>query len=205
MTRSRATLLVLALLPSAPAAAQEGGARICLAPASVESNAGDAAAASEAVREAFTSYLTGPTLGVTPLQARLASQVRQEAKLASCPYLLLTSLKHHRKSGGGGLLGRMAGGAVQHGASAVVGSAGSTAGRAAAGAAASAANAAASDLATASRSDDELTLKYRLETADGGVLLEKTAKRKAKADGEDLLTPLVGAAAEAIAAAVSER
>jgi len=34
------------------------------------------------------------------------------------------------------------------------------------------------------------------------VLLEKSEKRKAKADGEDLLTPLTQRAAEAIAAAV---
>jgi hypothetical protein len=33
------------------------------------------------------------------------------------------------------------------------------------------------------------------------VLIEKSDKRKAKSDGEDLLTPLVAAAAEAVAQA----
>jgi hypothetical protein len=36
------------------------------------------------------------------------------------------------------------------------------------------------------------------------VLIEKTDKRKAKSDGEDLLTPMVQQAAEAIAAAVTQ-
>jgi hypothetical protein len=36
------------------------------------------------------------------------------------------------------------------------------------------------------------------------VLIEKREKRKAQQDGEDLLTPLVQTASEAIAAAVAE-
>jgi hypothetical protein len=51
------------------------------------------------------------------------------------------------------------------------------------------------------RNKDELTLGYRLEAADGTLLAEKREKRSAKADGEDLLTPLVQVAAEAIVAA----
>jgi len=46
-----------------------------------------------------------------------------------------------------------------------------------------------------------MTLGYRLETADGKVLVEKKEKRKATSDGEDLLTPMVARAAEAIVAA----
>ena len=49
---------------------------------------------------------------------------------------------------------------------------------------------------------DELELSYRLESASGQVVVENSAKRKAGADGEDLLTPLVEKAAEAIAAAI---
>jgi hypothetical protein len=75
----------------------------------------------------------------------------------------------------------------------------------AASAAAGAASAAAWDFATAVRTKDELTLTYRLEGADGAKLVEKTEKRKAESDGEDLLTPLVERAAEAIAAAVTMR
>ena len=55
------------------------------------------------------------TLGVTPRNARLESQGRQEAKLAGCSYLLVPTIKHQRKRGGG-LLGRVAGGAAEQGA-----------------------------------------------------------------------------------------
>lgn len=48
------------------------------------------------------------------------------------------------------------------------------------------------------RSNDRLTLSYRLENPDGKVLLEKSEKRKAASDGEDLLTPLVEKAAGSI-------
>ena len=176
---------------------------ICLAPVTVEATpAGMDPVA--AVRDAFMNFLSGPSLGVQPLTARLQSQVREEAKLAGCRFLLLPSIKHERKTGGGGLLGRVAGGAVQQGAWAVAGSAGSTAGRIAAGAAAGAASSAVSGYASGSQQSDELTISYRLESADGKQLLKKSEKQKAKSAGEDLLTPVVQRAAEAIAVAVAK-
>ena len=78
-------------------------------------------------------------------------------------------------------------------------------GRVAAGAAAGAASSAVSDYAYGSRSKDELTLKYRLETGAGAVLAEKSEKRKAKSDGEDLLTPVVQRASEAIVEAAGKQ
>lgn len=180
--------------PTAKAATQ-----ICLAPVTVEATpAGMDPVA--AVRDAFTSFLTGPTLAVQPLTARLQSQAREEAKLAGCRFLLLPSIKHERKTGGGGgLLGKVAGAAVQQGAWAVAGSAGSTAERVVAGAAAGVASSAVSGYASGSQQSDELTISYRLESAEGKVLLKKSEKRKAKSAGEDLLTPVVQRAAEAIA------
>jgi hypothetical protein len=173
---------------------------ICLAPVTVEATpAGMDPVA--AVRDAFMNFLSGPSLGVQPLNARLQSQVREEAKLAGCRFLLLPSIKHERKTGGG-LLGRVAGGAVQQGAWAVAGSAGSTAGRVVAGAAAGAASSAVSGYASGSQQSDELTISYRLESAEGRQLLKKSEKQKAKSAGEDLLTPVVQRASEAIANAV---
>ena len=180
-------------------AAASKGAQICLAPAAVEA-APTGMDPVTAVRDAFASFLTGPSLGVQPLSARLQSQVREEAKLARCRFLLLPSIKHERKTGGG-LLGKVAGGAVQQGAWSVAGSAGSTAGRVAAGAVAGAASGAVSSYASSSRRKDELTLSYRLESGSGAVLLEKSEKRKAKSDGEDLLTPVVQRASETVVAA----
>ena len=178
--------------------------QICLAPAAVEA-APTGVDPMAAVRDAFASFLTGPTLAVQPLSARLQSQVRQEATLNGCGFLLLPTIKHERKSGSGGILGKVAGGAVQQGAWAVSGSAGSTVGRVVAGAAAGAASSAVYDYASNSRSKDELTLSYRFESGAGVLLIEKSEKRKARFDGEDLLTPLVQRAAEAIAEAAAKQ
>ncbi len=207
--RLLAGALPMLLAPAAAVAQNDDGptphvTQICLAPAAVEAapNGVDPMAA---VRDAFTSFLTGPTLAVQPLSARLQSQVRHEAKLGGCKFLLLPSVKHERKSGGGGILGKVAGGAVQQGAWAVSGSTGSTVGRVVAGAAAGAASSAVYDYASSSRNKDELTLTYRLESGAGAVLVEKSEKRKAKSDGEDLLTPLVERAAEAVVEAAAKQ
>ncbi len=202
--RRRLLTLPLLVLPLAPIAAQGAPAdarQICLAPVSVEAapSGSDPVAA---VRETFTSFLTGPTLGVKPLEARLESQVRQEARLAGCTYLLLPTIKHHRKTGGG-LLSRAVGSAAEQGAWSVAAGAGSTAGRIAASAAAGAARTAAWDYAHNFRSKDELTLAWRLEGQGGAEVKKGKAKKKAGMDGEDLLTPLVESASEAIAAAVA--
>jgi hypothetical protein len=205
-----AAVLALVALPFASARAQDPApagaavAQICLAPATVEAapNGVDPVAA---VSEAFSTFLNGPTLAVQPLSSRLQSQARQEAKLGGCGFLLLTTVKHERKTGGNGILGKMAGGAVQQGAWAVTGSVGgSMAGRVAAGAVAGAASSTINDYAMSSRVKDELTLTYRLEDGSGKVLAEDSEKRKAKADGEDLLTPIAQKAAEAIAEAVAQ-
>ena len=105
------------------------------------------------------------------------------------------------KKSGGSVLGQVAAGAVREGAYAAGQATGTTAGRVAGGAVYSAANQAAWNYATTTRTKDELTLGYRLESADGAVLLDKKEKRQAKADGEDLLSPLVQAASEEIVAA----
>jgi hypothetical protein len=201
MTRRSSALHLLGFLPLASTLAQArpDTTRICLAPAHVETAIGNASEAVNAVRETFTTFLTGPTLQVRPLNARLESQVHEEAKAAACPYLLLPTVKHVRKTSGG-FLRRMAGGAVEQGAWRASAAAGSTVGGIAAGAAAGAAGVAAYDYASSVKTKDELALGYRLESAGGKVLLDKTDKRKAQSDGEDLLTPLVQNAAEAIAA-----
>ena len=97
------TIRFALVLPLATGIAQEqpAGARICLAPTKAEMVGGNAETAVTAVRETFTSFLTGPSLSVTPLTARLVSQAREEAKQANCPYVLITSIKHQRKQDNG--------------------------------------------------------------------------------------------------------
>jgi hypothetical protein len=57
-------------------------------------------------------------------------------------------------------------------------------------------------MAATTRAHDEVELSYSLESDNGTVLKQGTAKRKATSDGDDLLTPLVEHAAEEIAAIV---
>jgi hypothetical protein len=202
MSRIASALLSVALPAALAAQEKPAGTQICLAPTTVKNSVGKASDVSDAVRETLTSFLTGPSLGVSALSAKLEGQAREEAAAAGCRYLLFTTAKHQRKQGGG-FLKRAAGGAVQQGAwraSSEIG--GSGVGRVATDAVAGAASTTASDLAYSTRSKDEMSLAYRLETADRKVLVEKSAKRKASSDGEDLVTPLAQAAAEAVAAAV---
>jgi len=191
------TAVAIALLP---AHSTTDTVRVCLAPTSAQIVTGNSDAAIDAVRGTFTSFLTGPSLAVKPLTSRLASQVREEAKAADCPYLLLTTFKHERK-GGHTVLGRAATGAVQEGAWNVLVSTRSTPTKVAAGAALSGA-AATREVVSSFRAKDELTLGYRLETLDGRVLLDKSDTRKASTDGEDVLTPLVEHASESVVTAI---
>lgn len=191
------TVVAIALLP---AHSTTDTVRVCLAPPSAQVVTGNTDAATDAVRGTFASFLTGPSLAVKPLTSRLASQVREEAKSAECPYLLLTTFKQER-TGGHTVLGRAATGAVQEGAWNVLVSTRSTPTKVAAGAALSGA-AATREVVSSFRAKDELTLGYRLEAQDGRVLLDKSEKRKASTDGEDVLTPLVERASESIVTAI---
>jgi hypothetical protein len=156
--------------------------------------------ASAAVRDVFKSYLTGPTLQVEALTARLASQAREEAKQKHCSHVLYTTVAQERKKSSG-LLGRIAAGALQSGASQVASNTGSASTRVLA--SATAGGAASTYFSSFTQSSDKLTLTARLEAADGRLLSDKTEKRKAGSDGEDLLTPLVEQAAERVVSAMN--
>lgn len=174
---------------------------ICIAPPSAQFTSTDATQASAAVTDLFISYLTGPTLSVVQLTARLPSQARLEARQANCSLILFVTAKlvPHKS---GGVLGQIAGRAAQEG----VVSAGFDAARIGNGVTAVAARVAAraaADIAATTRTHDDMELSYRLELDSGAVLKQGKAKRRAQADGEDLLTPLVEHAAGEIAAVVT--
>jgi hypothetical protein len=198
--RLQAFIPLVLVAPAALAQQDSAVTRICLAPSSVEAGSSNANAAMDATRENFLSYLTGPTLKAEALKSRLESQVKEEAKQAGCPFLLITTVKLVSKKGGSNLLGQVAAGAVRQGAWEAGVASGNTAGRIAGSAVSAAANQAAYNYAVGIHNKDELTLTYRLEGADGSVLLDKKESRKAKADGEDVLTPLIQNASEQIVA-----
>jgi hypothetical protein len=198
--RLQAFIPLVLVAPAALAQQDSAVTRICLAPSSVEAGSSNANAAMDTTRENFLSYLTGPTLKAEALKSRLESQVKEEAKQAGCPFLLITTVKLVSKKGGSNLLGQVAAGAVRQGAWEAGVASGNTAGRIAGSAVSAAANQAAYNYAVGIHNKDELTLTYRLEGADGSVLLDKKESRKAKADGEDVLTPLIQNASEQIVA-----
>ena len=154
------------------------------------------------VRSIFQSYLTGPSIRSIDLDARLSSQAAQEARLKDCTRILTVTLVRKQSGGGGNKLG-----AVAH-------AAGSTAGyiplpsygaAAAVGAARGGAEAVAS-VAHSTHAKDEFTMTYRVDTADGAAIVPlKTDKAKAKTNGEDLLTPLIARASDAVANAIAKR
>ena len=201
------TILSLCAFPAVvaaqgtPAVGASQGKRVCIAPATIES-APNADGAMTAVRDALSGFLTGPGIAPVALQSKLQSLVREEAKQSNCTYLLIPTFKHVHKTGGSNILGRAAASAAASGVSQVTGSASGVAGRVAANAAQGVAYQAASNYAYGTKTKDEMTLGYRLESPTGQTLLEDKTTRKAESDGEDVLSPLVRQAAEKIAAVV---
>ena len=123
----RISFSVLCMLVAAQAGAatpDTSATHLCLAPPSARMPGVSSDDATTAVREAFKHYLTGPSLGVNLLTAPLASQAREEAQQKHCRYVLYTTVTQERKKSSG-LLGRIAAGALQSGASQVAANTGS--------------------------------------------------------------------------------
>jgi hypothetical protein len=122
----------------------------------------------------------------------------EEARQSECDYVLYASMTQ-KKGGGGGMFSRAIGNVVG-------GAAGhipvSTPGEAAARGAVITGVYTTANIASNIKAKDEITLEYKLEAVGGArPALSKTEKAKAKSDGEDVLTPLIERAAEAIVAA----
>ena len=186
-----------------PSTAASTGGQTCVAIVlpSATGIDGDATAFANSLRDLFVSYLTGPSLRAISLEARLASQAIEEARRKECDYVLVTKVAKKRDDGNGWgkALGQAAGSAAYYGVPYYGGGAAAAAARGAIVAGAHAV----STLSATTKAKDELTLEYRLGTVDAVLRASpKSDKAKAKSDGEDLLTPLVEKASEAIAAAV---
>ena len=160
----------------------------------------DATSFGIAVRELFASFLNGPSVKTTLLEARLPSQAALEAREKGCGQLLLVSVSRKRSSGMGvgGVLGQAAGMAVVR-APIAAGVAGAVASSAA-----WAGGEAIYRFASQTRAKDEIELSYRFGAPDNVERAKAvSSKAKAKSDGEDLLTPLVEKAADSIVTAAT--
>ena len=155
---------------------------------------GDTSALAASVREIVSTFLTGPSIRIVPLDARLAQPALDEARQKSCETVLTLTLTRKRSGGGG--MGRVVGSAAGAAAWHVPYTG-------AASAAARGAAAAASDLAANTQAKDEWSLEYRLAPTEGTKIKSSgTEKLKANSDGEDVVTPLVERMATAVYAAV---
>lgn len=210
MTRTLIGLTFLvAAMAAAPAAAQTtaapqaSGTCIAILLPTVQGVEGDATAVGNSVRELFSTFLTGPSMQVVPLEARLTVHALEEAKQKSCGRVLVVSLTKKRGGNTMATIGRVAG---QAGASVASGMGyGATAGAAAARGAANAATQVVNEAARSTRAKDEVNIEYKITTVAGkSEFGPKKDKQKAGVDGEDLLTPLVQRAAEAIVTAIQK-
>jgi len=167
-----------------------GVIRVGLVMPQVQVNAGDPTQTAEAVRNGFAQHLKGSNVEVMSLAARVPAAAIEEARRSQCDYMLYVSMAV-KKGGGGGMFSRALGNI-----------AGSAAGNINSGAARATTVAGIYTTATIAsniKAKDELSLEYKLEkTETASTLLTNSAKAKAKSDGEDLLTPLIEAAAQAI-------
>jgi len=191
---------LFAVMPlQTPAAASGGPACVALLLPSVE-GVDDATAVATSVRSIFESYLTGPSLKSVLLDAKLASQASEEAKQKDCPTILTVTVDRKAGDSGPGKLSSLARAAETTAAYVPLPDYGASV---AAGAARGGAEAVA-DVASNTRAKDEITIGYKVVTADGSTLLPlKSISKKAKSNGEDLLTPLIAKAADAVAATVT--
>jgi hypothetical protein len=176
-----------------------GVIRIGLVMPKVQVTSGDAAQSAEAVRTTFAGYLNGPTVEVIKLAAQLPSPAMEEARRSECDYVLFVSMSV-KKGGGGSMFGRAIGNIAGSAAGHIPG--GSSAGTAAARSATIAGVYTAATIAGSIKAKDELSLDYKLDRVEtANTALSDTAKAKAKSDGEDILTPVVEKASQAILAA----
>jgi hypothetical protein len=158
-------------------------------------NAQDLAAA---IKNSLVEYLKTPKIELVQLEAKLPSAIADEAKEKQCDYVIYVNVSH-KKGGGGGGFGGMFGKVLAPAIGATgLGNTGSTAGNIA-GAVATRSIVSAGQMSSNVKSKDEITLDVKLvSSADDSSPLAKQYKAKAKSDGEDIISPIIEQAAQAI-------
>lgn len=190
--------------------------RIGVAPAEAQLGQGNNVAQGDhamAIRNSIVLLMSGPAVEIVPLDSRLDVQLQAEAAQKACDYILHARVEvRQQKSGRFGKMLRMAAPAAgMLGMAGGMGgmAAGQAASIAAAAAAQSAQEQAMSQLAGFNgqiKSKDDVTVAYRLLPAgQAEPRLQHALEAKAKTDGEDVLTPLLLKAAEAVLSEVARK
>jgi hypothetical protein len=147
------------------------------------------------IGNAFPGFFEGTGIEIVKLKAKLPSAIAKEAKEAECDFFMIGTVSHKRDGGGFGFarsLGNIVGNNIPYG--------GGTAESVARQTASSAAYEI-GDAASSVKAKDEITFQLVLTKSDGTQSLSKAFKRKAKSGGEDIISPILEEAADAIVTA----
>jgi hypothetical protein len=180
---------------------------------------GQSADVAEPVRQALIAYLRGPMVEVIPIEARIPIQINAEAKEKGCAFVLYTDVTQKPKGGGFAMLKKLAplaSAATMMGGGGDMGSmAASMAAQQVAAASMQQAQEDAMQQAMAQisgaqksnvKSGDSLTFEYRLVKPDEeNPLKADKIVTKAKANGEDVLSPMIESVATAVLGAVVQK
>jgi hypothetical protein len=178
---------------------KEGTIRIGLVSVKVNAagegmNPADLAAA---IQNTLTDYLNGTKVELVQLDAKLPSAIAEEAKSRECDFVLYANVSHKKGSSGFGAFGKVLGQAV---AQTGGGNWGNTTANIAGAVVAHAVVAA--TISQNVKAKDEISLDIKLQNGEA-VAFTKQYKAKAKSDGEDILSPMLEQAAQAILDAVN--
>lgn len=168
----------------AKGAKKEGMIRIGVVMPKVQTSSG--AEMADPIRNSVVQYLAGPAVEVTTLEARVPAQIEAEAKQKECDFILYTNVNHKKGGGGfGGMFGKVAPVINQV---PVYGSTGAVV----AGSVAKTTIMTAANMSDNVKNKDEITLEYQLvSSASSAQVAANKLKGKAKADGEDVFSPLL--------------
>jgi hypothetical protein len=183
---------------AALASKSAGSVRIGVASPKVDLGQGfQGPSAGESMRSLLSQYLNGPKFEVVSLSALVPQQIDSEAKEKQCEYVVYSSVVM-KKAGGFGLLKAATSVASMMPMGAAIGAAGAVAG--------AAASTAAVGLSSQVKAKSEVTLDYHVfAPGNTTAVLENKSSAKAKTDGEDVVTPLVEAAATSIVAKLTPK
>ena len=179
---------------------QEGTIRIGLVTPRMNSGGMGGQSEAASLRSTLTSFFAGSNIETVDLKARLDNLIINEAQKRECDFVLYTTLVRKRASSSKGgaplesIMGNVGGGVGNK-----------VPGTKVANEISNQAARVSNTIASLSKANDEITFEYKLVSSVGArPVATKSTKAKVKSDGEDVLTPMIESAAQAILEATSK-
>jgi hypothetical protein len=155
---------------------------------------------SQSLQNALVRYLSGPNAEITPIVAMLPQQIEAEIKDKNCDFVLYTGITQKR-----GSMGLLRTAASMASMVPMVGMATGAAG-AIAGMAGGSALGGVAQATSGLKAKSDIAFDYKLNAAgSNATVLAETLNAKVKADGEDVISPLIERAATAILAKIASK